>query len=41
MIKSEPDKKTIDKIILLYNHKNYLEAINFSIKILKKYSLGL
>ena len=37
MIKSEPDKKTIEKIIILYNQKNYLEAINFSNKILKGY----
>ncbi len=37
MIKKEPDKKTIEKIILLYNQKNYLEAINFSSKILKEY----
>ena len=37
MIKSEPDKKTIEKIIIHYNQKNYLEAINFSNKILKEY----
>ena len=28
MIKKEPDKKTIEKIILLYKQKNYLEALN-------------
>ena len=37
MTKSEPDKKIIEKIILLYNRKNYLESINFSNKILKEY----
>ena len=37
MIQQEPDKDTIEEIILLFNKKNYLEALNFSKKILGKY----
>ncbi len=37
MIKQEPDKKIIEKIIFLFNKKQYLEALNLSNKIINKY----
>jgi len=37
MIKQEPDKKIIEKIIFLFNKKKYLEALNLSNKIINKY----
>ncbi len=37
MNKKEPDKKTIEKIILLYNQKNYLEALDLSNKTISDY----
>ena len=30
MIKQEPDKKLIEKVILLFNEKKYLEALDLS-----------
>ena len=30
MIKQEPDKKLINKVILLFNEKKYLEALDLS-----------
>ena len=37
MIKQEPDKEIIEKIIFLFNKKKYLEALNLSNKIINKY----
>jgi len=37
MIKQEPDKNTIEKIILLFNKKNYSEALNLCENILDQY----
>ncbi len=37
MIKQEPDKNIIEEVILLFNKKNYLEALNFTNKILEEY----
>ena len=37
MIKQEPDKNTIEKIILLFNKKNYSEALKLSENILNQY----
>ena len=30
MIEQEPDKKLIEKVILLFNEKKYLEALDLS-----------
>ena len=37
MIKQEPDKKLIDKVILLFNEKKYLEALDLSDNIINEY----
>ncbi len=37
MIKHEPDKDVIEKIIFLFNKKKYLEALDLSDKIINKY----
>ena len=37
MIKQEPDKEIIEKIIFLFNKKKYLEALNLSNKIINQY----
>ena len=37
MIKQEPDKKLIEKVILLFNKKKYLEALDLSNNIINKY----
>jgi len=37
MIKQEPDKKLIEKVILLFNEKKYLEALDLSDKIIEEY----
>ena len=37
MIKQEPDKNIIEEVILLFNKKNYLEALNYTNKILEEY----
>ena len=37
MIKQEPDKKLIDKVILLFNEKKYLEALDLSDNIIGEY----
>ena len=34
MIKQEPDKDVIEKIIFLFNKKKYLEALDLSDKII-------
>ena len=36
MIKQEPDKKLIEKVILLFNEKKYLEALDLSDKIIEE-----
>ncbi len=37
MVKQEPDKKIIEKIILLFNKKKYLDALDLSNKIINEY----
>ena len=37
MIEQEPDKKLIEKVILLFNKKKYLEALDLSNNIINKY----
>ena len=37
MIKQEPDKKLIEKVILLFNEKKYLEALDLSDNIIGEY----
>ncbi len=37
MIEQEPDKKLIEKVILLFNEKRYLEALDLSNNIVSKY----
>ncbi len=37
MVKQEPDKKIIEKIILLFNKKKYLNALDLSNKIINEY----
>ena len=37
MIKQEPDKNLIDKVILLFNEKKYLEALDLSNNIIGEY----
>ena len=37
MIKQEPNKKLIEKVILLFNKKKYLEALDLSNNIIDEY----